>query len=78
MHLSGTVTLTANVTVLATTEHSCGPTGRTSVLYYDGVEAPAIYADALFWGVIPAVWTYQHWVQNTLPKLAQVSVRVAL
>lgn len=33
-------------------------------------------SDRVFWGVIPAVWAYQHWMENTLPKLAQASLLV--
>lgn len=66
------------MTLWASPAHDCGPRGRTGQLLYAGSTPPAVDVDSLFWGVIPAVWTFQHWVQNTLPKLAQARAEAGL
>lgn len=32
----------------------------------------------IFWAVMPATWTLQHWMENTLPKMAQVNAGLQL
>jgi hypothetical protein len=62
--------------------HDCGPNGDLGALASNGEEGVRAAAAArgreayqaagtLYWGDIPAVWTYQHWMENTLPKVAQ-------
>ena len=72
--------------------HDCGPDASVETLFSNAATAfPVIEGgllglherapDAqvpgpLFWGVIPATWTWQHWCENTLPKMAQVEASV--
>jgi len=70
--------------------HDCGPGAAVDVLLANAAAAfpppppgqpPAASADVavagpLFWGVIPATWTWQHWCENTLPKMAQTEAAV--
>lgn len=75
----GAVTVTGPVVVSGTGQqgHDCGPNGELRILEGNGAaalqpgQAPYAVNGTLFWGDIPAVWTYQHWMENTLPKIAQ-------
>ena len=54
--------------------HDCGPNGNVDMLVRPPTHSVSAEVDVLLWAVIPATWTHQHWWENTLPKLAQLSV----
>lgn len=75
-YVNGGVSVVHNVSVAGEpTGHDCGQSGalRTLIANGDGGgRAPVRVVDTLAWVVIPATWTPQHWMENTLPKLAQL------
>ena len=82
-YTEGRVVLTDSVRVSQLPDgHDCGPEADLDALLANAQRNFPPSADVavpgpLFWGVIPATWTWQHWCENTLPKLAQVEAAVA-
>lgn len=75
---SGSLSIMENTRVAGTgpKTHVCSPTGNSGDLILNGALASGnpIEFDTVFWADITATWTYQHFVQNTLPKMAQTSL----
>jgi hypothetical protein len=76
-YATGSVSVTHDVFVAGQPNgHDCGPNGKVQVLLDNGANGKgngiAKTVDTLYWGDIPAVWTFQHWHENTLPKIANV------
>lgn len=70
----GSVTLEGPVATSASPmDHDCGPNGNFQTLVQNAQigALPQVFVDTLFFAVIPATWTFQHWMENTLPKIAQ-------
>ena len=77
----GKVTLTDGVVLSeAPGGHDCGPGGSVETLVNNAKQMshlPTKTLPSLFWAVIPATWTWQHWCENTLPKMAQAMAGVS-
>jgi hypothetical protein len=79
----GEVTVSDGVTLSeAPGGHDCGPDGDFERLVQNAAATsadsldPPPSLDPLFWAVIPATWTWQHWCENTLPKMAQAMAAI--
>jgi hypothetical protein len=71
----GEVDVMHDVAIQESKGRDCGPDDKLAALLRPfSREGASKQVDRLFWAVIPATWTFQHWMENTLPKMAQVYV----
>lgn len=73
-YTKGYVEVKQDVYLQETPGHDCGPRGDLNKLLRPKQDVPQfLNFHRIFWAVIPATWTFQHWFENTLPKLGQAS-----